>query len=305
MTNAALIKLSSRGVVRVTGTDSLRFLQGLITNDMHRICGPDAPSTCSAAFLNGRGRVLFGTLLHRHSDNHYLIDVEQSQIPSLLTHLTKYRLRAKVDISDASPEHTVWAYLGDRTSPGRMFFRDPRGLIDLGFRAILTTETSASMTSTAEEKIYTRLRIEQGVPDDGDFHTTPLPLDLGLHMLGGVSFSKGCYLGQELTARSHFTGVLRKRITPVTVSEGELVTGTEIFRGTEGKMKALGKVTSACDDMGLVVLRLSDAFDKTGTPVALKLVDGRVVMPKRSTWWPTEEWQQQLDIETPNSQQHQ
>ncbi|PXF47617.1 putative transferase CAF17, mitochondrial [Gracilariopsis chorda] len=296
-------KLRSRGIVRVQGADSLKFLQGLITNDMHHICN-NHTKALSAPFLNGRGRVLFGTIIQRQHENDYLIDVSRAQVPNLISHLTKFRLRAKVHVSDQSDSHAVWAVVNSTsgsTDRDSRLFEDPR-LEALGLRAIVDEGfTPPPDVTTADEDEYERVRILNGVPDGSDFDETPLPLDLGLHLLNGVSFSKGCYLGQELTARSHFTGVLRKRITPVIITEQaplgargadrgmvsddaelRLPSGAELF--LEGKNKPAGRVTSSVDNIGMAVLRLSDIFSTQGTN-ELRLQDGRLVTAWKPPWW--------------------
>ncbi|CAN8061711.1 unnamed protein product [Agarophyton chilense] len=296
--------LASRGIVRVHGVDSLKFLQGLITNDMHHICTAGARNACAAAFLNGRGRVLFGTIIQRQGENDYLIDVDHQLVPSLIRHLKQYRLRADVQVSDESPTHSVWSLVGvEDNNPvlrDSRIFEDPR-LKEIGLRAIVDeTYCAPPGVVVADEREYTRLRILNGVPDAGDFANTPLPLDLALHLLNAVSFKKGCYLGQELTARSHFTGVVRKRITPVSVADktgvmserGEgivsndadlhLESGTDIM--LEGKSKSIGKVSSSVDNIGLAVLRLADLVEHQGGR-QLRLRDGRAVRAWRPPWW--------------------
>lgn len=301
--------LSSRGVVQVSGGDALRFLQGLVTNDVHAICGPGAPFVSPAAFLNGRGRVLFGTLMHRAEENRYLIDLDSTRVPALMKHLTMYKLRADVDVADVSTDHAVWSIVGAeqadaldaQVAGSGVLFDDPR-LAVLGKRAIVDASFGAFDMPAADERAYTRLRILHGVPDGPDFDNMPLPLDLAFHLLRGVSFKKGCYLGQELTARSHFTGVLRKRVTPVAVlpasadtisgpgapsiiSESkdlELLPGTEIR--TSSKKKG-GVVSSAVDNIGLAVLRLNDALPNDASSGRIHLSDGRVGVAWRPAWW--------------------
>lgn len=314
--------LSSRGVVRVAGLDAVRFLQGLVTCDIHALCGEDAARASAAAFLNGRGRVVFGTLIARRAENEYLVDLPAERAANLVGHLKRFRLRAMVDIDDASAEFAVWSVVGaalpeiSRTvGEGGIVFDDPR-LPALGVRAI--TEGAAFVPppgiAAADESSYTALRVLSGVPDGDDFNNIPLPLDLALHLLNGVSFNKGCYLGQELTARSHFTGVLRKRLTPFVVTQaGEappsatvlervaagdadayatILSSTDstssIAAGTElqleGKKRAAATVTSSTRNVGLAVLRLEDVFG-SGEARTLSLRDGRVATPWQPAWW--------------------
>lgn len=287
-------RLPSRGLVQVSGVDSQRFLQGLVTSDLHAL-SPTAP-TSSTAFLNTRGRILFGALLHRNSETSYLIDTPLPRLPALIAHLKQYRLRSKADIVDATAAHSVWSIIGsspsdhlERQATHGTTFNDPR-LPALGKRAFVERDFPGfDGVPAGTEEGYTRLRIMNGVPDGPDFDGEPLPLDLAMHLLGAVSFTKGCYLGQELTARSHFTGVLRKRLTPIAVvGEGEggrgLERGMEI--SVEGKTKRAGVVSSAVDRVGLAVMRISDTFgERGGTGKTLRLGDGRLVRAWQPDWW--------------------
>ena len=239
--------------------------------------------------------------------NDYLLDVDERRTQALLKHLKLYRLRAKVDVDDVSHEHEVWSLVGvqkqDVTIADGLLCADPR-LGALGLRAVVNTDFEVPAGVCVEEgKIFSMLRMLNGVPDGRDFDGEPLPLDLAFHMLNGVSFSKGCYLGQELTARTNFTGVLRKRITPFVVTDvgeagsvadvGELIcegpeasveAGTQLF--VEGKKKAAGKVSSSMCNVGLAVLRFNEIFSEEGQEMAqMHLGDGRRVVAYKPTWW--------------------
>lgn len=289
-------KLSSRGVVCVSGADSLRFLQSLVTADMHSICAPRASST-AVGFLDRRGRLLFGGLIHSKSQNDYLIDIASDCLPRMIKHLQSFRVRSDVAVDDVSKEFKIWQFVGlrDEELPSGVG-PDPR-LDTLGSRAVLPQDFNPSSELELQDECeYERLRIVKGVADGGDFETGGLPLDVGLHLINGVSFSKGCYLGQELTARSHFTGVLRKRLTTLIVkqpgddsnrvideadaedyfsnaSSARLNIGDTIL--VDGGEKAAGKVTSAIDNIGVAVLRITDAFDESKS---LRLEDGRQLL---------------------------
>jgi len=132
---------------------------------------------------------------------------------------------------------------------------------------------------------------------------------MGLHLLNSVDFDKGCYLGQELTARTHFTGVLRKRITPLVVgveqqnlrdalltskvphaifdsSVKSLKHGDQIFSENDGKLA--GSITSAAGNCGLAVMKLQTLFgDPPSAAVGAKLItaDGQPAFPWKPFWW--------------------
>lgn len=310
MTRCKVAHLSSRGIISVIGKDSVRYLQSLVTNDVHTLCNTQQASTAFTAFLNQRGRVLFAGFLHRRQHDHYVIDVDKRSLPHLIAHLKQYRLRAKVDFEDSTSQYSVWAlFFPDGhtlANSSNMFdnipsLPDPR-LAALGHRAITATTFSPMHNMTViDETAYTRMRTLHGIADGCDFDNTPLPHDLALHLQNGVSFTKGCYLGQELTARTHFTGVLRRRITPLMVSDGSncrittreafarapgkggLRAGMQVFVG--GKEKPVGTLSSGVEDVGLAVLRISDVFDDTGVIQRLHLDDGRDICIWKPEWW--------------------
>lgn len=298
--------LNSRGVVRVGGIDSLSFLQSLVTADIHSICAPQRSSTATG-FLDRRGRLLFGALIHSYFPNEYLIDIASNRVSALLKHLRSFRLRSAVDIDNVSADFRIWQFVGlsseelpDGVHP------DPR-LPALGSRTVLSRQFSPpNKLEITDESDYERLRILKGIPDGRDFESGGLPLQLALHLIDGVSFKKGCYLGQELTARSHFTGILRKRLTTVMVMDrlsensgkGSHIineqTAARYFSATsshllkaedpifiEGRENPVGKVSSAIDNLGVAVLRLADAFEEATT---FQLEDGRQVLRVQQQW---------------------
>lgn len=299
--------LRSRGLVRVGGVDSLKLLQSLVTADVQTISEHGAQCT-AAGFLDRRGRLLFGGLIHSFDKNDFLIDISTDRVTSLLKHLRMFRLRSAVDIDDVSDQFSVWQFVGlsnDQLPPEAS--PDPR-LHELGSRAVLDYEFGVTHKEIMKDETeYERLRILKAVPDGNDFGPGVLPLDVGLHLINGVSFNKGCYLGQELTARSHFTGVLRKRLTAIIAmsnDENEKHPGCNVIEDDEapnhvskdtklqikvgdqvyvnGRDKPAGKISSAVDNIGLAVLRMTDALDGTKT---LRLEDGRRVYSIRQHWW--------------------
>lgn len=304
--------LKSRGIIRVSGNDGLKFLQSLVTADIHSICTPSANTTTATAFLDRRGRVLHGCLIHKLStSNEYMIDVPKTQTESLMKHLKAYCLRSAVHIDDISCDYSVWQS-NTINNNFNVHAKDPR-LSLLGKRTILSNNEKNELDDGEME--YERLRIINGIPDGEDFIKGSLPLDLGLHLIGGVSFKKGCYLGQELTARSHFTGILRKRLTTIILSppnntndkrisnvqqnvtdlicsddEYRLNVGDEILVGNNNNEKNNSRnkksfvITSAIDNIGVAVLKMSDILNDD---TFLTLNDGRILSCIPQPWWDT------------------
>ncbi|MGI9506663.1 MAG: YgfZ/GcvT domain-containing protein [Geminicoccaceae bacterium] len=261
--------LLDRGVLAISGEEARPFLQGLISNDIDKV-SPDR--AIYAALLTPQGKCLFDFFVTQQDDR-LLIDVEADRLPALTQRLTMYKLRAKADIADVSGDFGVGALLGGavlgdvglgdergvvRELDGGVVFVDPR-LSALGARAILpkasavaTLEALGLAEGTAED--YDRARFAVGVPEGASelgVDKSPL-LELGFEELDGVDFDKGCFVGQELTARMKYRGLVRKRLMPVTFEGGTPAAGTAIKAGS----RDIGDLRSACGGSGFAVLRL-------------------------------------------------
>eukprot|EP00962_Isochrysis_galbana_P029300 scaffold9342_cov126-Isochrysis_galbana.AAC.16 len=220
-----------RGLVTLEGADSRKLLQGLTTANVDRL-GEDGKPLYTG-FLNAQGRVLGAGFLLPARDGGVVLDVDAAVALSLTKHLSRYKLRSKVKITDRSSEFRVCvgggpdaaaAPAGDALAGDGAAWSDPR-LACLGWRALLPRGAdggSLAPGSTAvPAALHGLLQAVLGV-EDGVAAMPPgvaLPLESNLELLGGVSFSKGCYLGQELTARTHSRGVTRKRLMPMLGAE--------------------------------------------------------------------------------------
>ena len=225
-----------RLVYRITGADRTRFLQGLVTNDVAGL----ADGIVYAALLTPQGKYLADFFLVPDGEA-VLLDVKAALGPALISRLAIYRLRADVSIKGTA--FKVSRGLG-ATPPGA--FADPRHP-GLGWRAYGPTVTADIAPAT-----WTRLRVEHGIPESG-VELVPddsYILEAGLDRLGGVSFRKGCYVGQEVTARMHHKTTLRKGLVRVAV-DGEAPVGTEITANG----KPVGTLYSQAAGHGLAHLR--------------------------------------------------
>jgi hypothetical protein len=258
-----------RGVIAVAGEDRQTFLQGLVSNDVRRV---SLERAVYAALLTPQGRYLHDFFVIAVGDVLYL-DCEAARRDDLRRRLSLYRLRSKVSLSDATEEITVVLLFGEGalaqaglpTEPGRAraldggsIYVDPR-LPELGARALLpragAEDTPARLGFAAgSAEAYDRLRLSLGVPDG----SRDLPvekailLENGLDELHAIDWDKGCYMGQELTARTRYRGLVRKRLLPVKV-EGPLpAPGTLVMAGDA----EAGEMRSGRDGLGLAILRL-------------------------------------------------
>jgi tRNA-modifying protein YgfZ len=287
MTSARIARLADRGVVRVTGADAERLLQGIVSNDMGLLASQPA---IHAALLTPQGKILFDFFVVRAGDG-FLLEVARDKAVDLAKRLTLYKLRAKVDIQDASAEYQVLALWGqsplDRTEPaGAVLFTDPR-LPALGLRILAPTSLSRYDLAIAELRDalpddYHAHRIALGVPEGGKDYVLgdTFPHEADLDQLGGVSFGKGCFVGQEVVSRMQNRGNVRKRVVPIE-GDGPLPSGGEVRAGAA----AIGTVGSVAASSGLALLRLDRAAEAEAKGQALTA--GGIRIAVRKPGWAT------------------
>ena len=303
-------------------------LQGLVTNDVTKL---DQPQTTPiyTCILNAQGRYLHDLILHPLPSTTtelpaVLLETDANGSDDLLRLLKRYRLRQKIEIDEVSEEHEVWsrfnpekiirnetthpelpsASAGNNSTAAAndeiSWPRDPR-LSALGYRAILPSGSAAPKTvKSVPWEAYRRWRISQGVAEgDSEIPTgDAIALEYNIDGLHGISFTKGCYVGQELMARTHFKGVVRKRVMPFEIMKSESSTpggggdklnilidsGESVIDGTSGKV--LGSVRVVDGGQGLAHLRLKEAHEAIDGLRVLKTESGVEIRPWRPQWWP-------------------
>ena len=247
-----IASLPERGVIEVAGPDRVPFLQGLVSNDVTLAA---ADRAVWAALLTAQGKYLADFFIIADGAR-LLLDCEAAALADLVTRLTRYRLRAQVSVSATGL--CVAAAWNGRPAVDAIIAADPR-LPDAGWRVI----SSAPVATNAQAADWDRHRLSLGLPDgsrDLERDKTVL-LEAGFDELHGVSWTKGCYMGQELTARTRYRGLLKRRLVPVDVRGPLPAPGTPVSRdGAE-----VGTMRSGRDRAGLAVLRL-DAL--SGGPLA-------------------------------------
>ena len=293
MSTPLYVPLHDRGVVSVGGPEAGPFLQGLISNDIERVSDERG---IYAALLTPQGKFLHDFFVLRQGDG-YLLDCEGRRVGDLGGRLVAYRLRADIQLADATEDFRVVALLGGKDDGGKFgvppgeggaapceggtVMRDPRGAA-LGLRAVLPRDVDLvflEQAGFAKGHIadYERHRIAHGAPDgsrDMEVGRATL-MECGFETLNGVDFEKGCYVGQELTARTKHRGLVRRRLAPVAL-EGPLPpAGTPIMAGE----REVGEIRSGLDDAALAVLRLERiaAAAEAGEPLIAG--EARVIPP--------------------------
>lgn len=256
----AFTLLPHRGVIAVGGEDRASFLQGLISNDTTKV----APNRAVwAALLTPQGRFLNDMFVADGGGDTLLLETERERAAALARKLTLYKLRSKVTVGDRGAAVEVAVAFGpgvEKLVPlaGATAFLDPR-LPALGVRVLAPAGQASALLAArgaeqADPGAYEKLRLSLGVPD-GSRDLLPekaLLLESGFDELNGVDWNKGCYMGQELTARTKYRGLVRKRLFPVKV-EGPLPAfGAPIERDGQ----EVGEIRSGAGDRALAMLRL-------------------------------------------------
>lgn len=253
MTKAALF--SSRAVLRVSGPDARAFLQGILTQDIE----PLAPGEAAfSALLTPQGKILFDFIIVADGEN-FLLDCDRESAEALVKRLTLYRLRAKATI--AREEGFAVAALWDgaaqpQGSADAIAVPDPR-LEALGWRIIGKADSVAALAGAGavdEEAAYDAHRIALGVPEFGKDFTSDevFLLDVDYDALHGVSYKKGCFVGQEVTSRMKRKGDIRKRTLKLAFDGAPPAKGAAVGAGDS----TLGEVLSGSEGAALALIRL-------------------------------------------------
>ena len=257
--SVAIAHLPSRAVIAVSGPDWRSFLQGLLTQDVDTLADGEARFT---ALLTPQGRLLYDLFVIGHGDG-ALIDVAAEHFDALLTRLTMYRLRAKVEL--AASDLGVWAAWGER--PGEAWIADPR-LPALGWRAY-------GEFVTTEGADYEAHRLALGVPGPADWGSEKTyPIEANFDLLNGIDFKKGCFVGQETTSRMKRRGTIKNRMLPLVFEGPAPSAGTEVLNG---ELRA-GEVLSGVEGRAIALIRLDRALGAALT------VDGRPARVEVPAW---------------------
>ena len=247
---ARAFEAQDRQVLRIGGTDRRKFLQDLVTNNLDKICD----GAVYAALLTPQGKYLADFFLTADGDT-ILLDADAGQVEDLVRRLTMYKLRA--DVTIAPVRLKVVQGWGDGPVPDGAV-TDPRDPA-LGWRVYTESpETLLGAFDTADPAEWHALRIARGVPQSGVelIPNDTFILEAGLERLNGVDFRKGCYVGQEVTARMRHKTELRKGLVQVHINGAPPPPGTPV----EADGKPAGTLYSSADGIGLAHLR----YDRAG-----------------------------------------
>lgn len=251
----------NRAVFRFSGPDAQKLLHDVLTAKFEA----DPHKAVWWALLSPQGKVQAEGLASWAEDAFWL-DVDLEGAESFFKRMRMYRLRAKVEIDDLRENHVV-GYAASELSGG-LYAKDPR-TEGLGYRVIAPVTEAADW---ADDEAYAIARIGNGIVEVGTDYPADsvFPHDMGMDILSGVDFAKGCYIGQEVVSRMQHRGTARKR--PVVVSCGDAVGGAEVSCND----RAVGTLGAVMGGKAVAILRLdriaaADACVVGGVPVALVL----------------------------------
>jgi tRNA-modifying protein YgfZ len=237
------LKLEERAVLAITGPDRLIFLDRLVSNSL----SPDAP--VYTLLLTPQGKYLHDFFVIPQ-DEALLLECAHSRSADLLARLQKYKLRSAVELADVSQNYQV--YVGSNLPGG---FTDPRQAA-LGQRLLLPAGQSLGVSSTGlDVQAYEQLRIQNLLPDglkDCEFERS-FPLEYNFDLANAISFTKGCYIGQELTARMRYRELLKKRLALLTFENDSPPSGSEVC---DAQTNIVGQISSTVGQIALARLPL-------------------------------------------------
>ncbi|CAF0905889.1 unnamed protein product [Adineta steineri] len=318
------IPLDNRALIQVHGADTSKFLQGLITNDIEFLNNTNA---IYSMLLNARGRILYDMIIYNHHINKssYLIEISQNATADFLRLLRTYKLRKQVNIEDVTQSYRIWSILLSQKEflstsndlRDHLNFKTRQGLIigqsdprhpSLGIRLITDRDTQInnlidSCNVSNDILVYKQWLYQHGIAE-GIEDIPPgecIPLEYNIVYLNGVSFTKGCYIGQELVARTHHTGVIRKRLMPVQIDNFEELsksfdhkTNDLTIINEETKRRA-GKLRASIKQDGIALIRLNEWKNN------IRIQNADVwIKPSIPNWWPPLDEATKLEMKLDN-----
>ncbi|MDA8845435.1 folate-binding protein [Candidatus Pelagibacter bacterium] len=275
MNNQNVYILEDRGILYINGADAKEFLQNMISNDINKV---SEDSSCFASLLTPQGKFLFAFIIIKHKSG-YFIDCEKSQTEALFKQLSVYKLRSKVEIMNLSNEFVIAAFNkekflefeGSKDIAGNTIkyredsiLLDPRSK-DLGARLIINLEKlylSLKKLKLKDSPIteYYKLSHQLGIPQKNmnELQNKLFGIECNFEELNGIDFKKGCYVGQENTARIKLKNKLSKRLLPIYLIEGEINQDDLIYNGDF----EIGKVLISNEYPFALIKYLDDNFNQ-------------------------------------------
>ena len=256
-----LLRQADRGLALVSGRESQAFLQGLVTADVAAL---DNETLLYSCLLTPQGKFLDDFFLFRLARG-FALDAPKSRLPAIAQRFSMYKLKADVQLTLVKPQPALWVS-SDKLKSGAAspalnarMFRDPRHY-NLGFRNYCFQSVDLEEQGTAED--YQALRVRLGVPDaEQDLKRESSTLfDNGFDRIGAIAWEKGCYMGQEITARMKYRGLKKWDLLPLKLPNEPAESSTFVGNSLSQGDKTVGQITSVGGQFALARVRL-DALE--------------------------------------------
>jgi folate-binding protein YgfZ len=280
-----ITSLSHLGLLEISGEDAVTFLQGQVTNDVKKL---DGSVSQYAGYCSPKGRLLALFLAFAHAD-HLHLQMPLSILEPIMKRLKMFVMRSKVVITDKSTDILCFGIAGPNAkgvltnlfntvpqSPQQLITHDDATLLRLAgdsprYQVFTHTENAERIWTTLSanctkvgKSVWDYLEIQAGIPEIVPATQEAfVPQMVNLDALDGINFKKGCYIGQELTARTHYRALIKKRLMPVTIAGATPLPGEALT--LDGK--DAGEMKSAAGANGLALVRL-DAWKSGGSLTA-------------------------------------
>lgn len=284
MPSQFICHLTDRALINITGPDTEAFLQDLITNDLSQL---GKTGWLYASLLTPQGKVLFDFFLTRHDDGFYC-DCARAMRDDLMKRLTFYKLRADVHLAaveDGRGIVAIWPQ-PDKSAfklpDGMIIFDDPR-LLEAGLRGIISGEKLDAFAgqnglSLVDLTQYHAHRLSFGLADSIDIGSGERFVhECNFDQLNGVSFSKGCYIGQEVVSRVEHRATARKRMIPVKLDPADYAERRQITAND----RPIGDILSHSDTHALALIRLdlAEKAQSDGVPLMAGAAVAKISIP--------------------------
>lgn len=262
----------ARGIIKISGADSFKFLQGLVTNDIKL-----ANNGIYCFLLSSTGKYLFDFFV-LEIDSNYIIDVVLSEKNELIAKLHMYKMRSNIIISDLSEDYIV-TYSKEQLSDAIFSYQDPR-YANMGFRSF---QLQRSMFNNEINNLYITDKYNYSIID-GDIdmiQNKSFPIEYGAEQLNAISYTKGCYIGQEVVSRTKYQGIIRKSIMQITfgLKSKSSIKGEIFFQGKE-----IGRICSFFNCKAIALIRDEGLSEKELTE-ALVFSGVEVISVVKAPWY--------------------
>ena len=282
-----IVILEDRGLILVEGVDAKDFLQNIISNNIDKVNESDS---IFSGIFTPQGKYLYEFFIIKNKDG-YLLDCHIEFKDDLIKHLLKYQLRSKIEVKDLSSSHVVGIITKDkfkeiqkelRSEEKTILYRESPCFIDtrlssLGARILSSLEKLHLSIKKLNLKIvdktfYLKICHNQGVPTEGikNLQNNLFSLEANFEELNAIDFKKGCYVGQENTARMKLKNKLRRRLLPI-ISDNPLKISNEIKFNDQ----IVGKILIG-DQYPFALVKLFDPEFKTFSKKKLRVEESDI-----------------------------